>query len=105
MTDLPGGQVTSPRLARLNESAQVVQGLFPESRIRRGDDQPIRAQAEGPAIPVADLPARALDHGHQREVVVRPQAGLDDQLAVTGCKQPVVVTVATKSAYGRAPTE
>src|SRR5258708_27872287 len=51
-----------------------------ELGITGSDDAAVRAQIEGAALPVGDDAAGALDHRHQRAVIVGLEPGLDDEV-------------------------
>ena len=49
------------------------------------------------AIPVGDTASRALHHRHEGHVVVRLKTRFKDDIAVTRCKQPIDITVASEA--------
>ena len=63
------------------------------ARVAGGDHAPVGGEAQGRAVPVADAAAGRLDHGHERQVVVGLQRGLDGEVLFDGFGLDRVCTI------------
>src|SRR5437016_474526 len=73
------------------------QGLIEQAVVRRGDHAAVGVRCERPPIPVAYDSAGAFDHRNQCHEVERLERCLDDEIAMAGRQQAILIAVAAES--------
>src|SRR5258705_801162 len=76
---------------------QRLDRLGTQGRSRGCNDAIRRMKAQGLALPIRDLAAGTFDDRDERQVVVRLQARLDDEVAVPGSDKAIRIAVSAKT--------